>query len=44
MKFGSKQHLTNQCVYFAFYDYCHFWGPFAPKKYFDKDKFSNEIF
>jgi hypothetical protein len=31
---GSKQHLTSQCVYFAFKTIVFFWCPFAKKNMF----------
>jgi hypothetical protein len=40
----SKQHITSQCVYFAFKDYCPFWGPFSQKTCFPQEKFSIEMF
>jgi hypothetical protein len=41
--YGSKRHLTNQCVYFAFTTIVHL-GCFCQKTCFHKKEFSNEIF
>ncbi len=41
---GSKQHITNQCVYFAFRTIVFFGGPFSQKTCFLQEEFSNEMF
>jgi hypothetical protein len=40
---GSKQHLTSQCVHFAF-RVLYFWGSFCSKNMVHKEEFWNEIF
>jgi hypothetical protein len=41
---GSKQHLMNQCVYFAFRTIVLFGGLLSKKTYFYKEEFQMKYF
>ncbi len=43
-QWGSKWHITNQCVYIAFRTIVLFGVLFPKKHVFPKDEFSNEMF